>query len=156
MLQKAVITICVSRTTSSILSDRYCYHATLLSWRIRIRYNLGCRKDCRQYFHWNSGVINDNRPYLLFLKVDHTHTIDPYWLNSHSHYNLHRIMVVGKVSMIQLILSHPRIYSYTKRPVAISRNLSSYHLPKSLARFQQKPRSLRYGGISAQNYPDMN
>jgi len=64
-------------------------------------------------------------------------------------------MVDGKVS-IQLILSHPRIYSYTKRPVAISRSLSSYHLPKSLAWFQQKHRSLRYGGISAQNYPEVN
>lgn len=65
-------------------------------------------------------------------------------------------MAVEKVSMIQLILSHPRIYSYIKRPVPISCNLSFYHLPKSIAGFQQKPRSLRYGGISAQNYPDMN
>ena len=135
-LLKAVSTICASRITSSVLFDRYCYHTTLLSCRIRIRYNRGCRKDCWYYIHRNGCVINDNRPYLLFLKIDHTHTVDPYWLNSLNYYNLHRIMVDGKVSMIHLILSHLGIFSYTIRPVVILHNLSSYHPPKCLARFQ--------------------
>ena len=93
---------------------------TLLTSRIRTRFNLGRGNNCRQDIYRDSCLSSDNRPHLLFRKVDHAHFPDPYWPSSLNHYNLRGIMVNEKVSITEqkpsdgLLLKNQRVAKLIK------------------------------------------